>query len=151
MIWIDFGIICIGQENASSPPNAMDFCVEGYLRTVDSKPFYNEKFYHFSTADKIKGCWYTIWLREPTCYDESIFDISQKGVPCVEVLPKWTEYVQQFLSFYLQQSPVHKIAVLLRVEDASDDVVHSSCSLENFMQRLKEGEIRWNELYYVQL
>lgn len=148
MIWIDFGIICIGQEQISVPLNTKDIVVEGYHRTTDSEPFYNEN-YHFNTADKLLGCWYNIWLPEPICYKESFFDIASKGVPYVEVVPKWIKHVETILSFYISQSPTSKIAVLLRAENTSNDTVHPDCSLDEFIQSLTHGNIKWNELYFI--
>lgn len=148
MIWIDFGIICIGQEQISSPSNMNDIIVEGYQRTEDSDPFYNE-YYHFHTADKLLGCWYNIWLPESICYEESFFDIASKGIPYIEMVPKWSAYIKTILSFYINESPCNKIAVLLRIEDKSNNVVHPDCSLSEFIQALSEGNIKWNELYFV--
>lgn len=148
MIWIDFGIICIGQEQISQPPDWKDIVVEGYRRMADSAPFYNES-YHFAAADALTGCWYQIWLPDPRCYEDSFFDIADRGVPYVQTVPGWTASVEKILRFYLAQSPVHRIAVLLRVQDRSDNVVHPLCSLDVFLQRLHDGEIRWNEVYHV--
>jgi len=148
MIWIDFGIICIGQEQTSAPSGVSDIVIEGHPRTVDSAPFYGDG-YHFDTADKLTGCWYNIWLPHPMCYDESFFDIAAKNVPYVETVPKWRECVKKLLAFYIAQSPCGQIAVLLRVQDSSDDTVHPPCSLDEFVQRLDAGRIKWNELYFV--
>lgn len=148
MIWIDFGIICIGQKQISVPSGMKDIVVEGCQRTADSEPLYNE-FYHFHTADKLLGCWYNIWLPEPICYEESFFDIAPEGIPYVEAAPKWSECVENILSFYISQSPTNEIAVLLRVQDTSDDIVHSDCSFDEFIRALTEGKIKWNELYFV--
>ena len=148
MIWIDFGIICIGQEQLSAPADRNGIIFEGYQRTADSEPFYNE-FYHFHTADKLLGCWYNIWLPAPDCYEESFFDIAPKGVPYVEVVPKWADTVERILSFYIKESPSKEIAVLLRVQDKSHDAVHPDCSLSEFVQALSQGNIKWNELYFI--
>ena len=148
MLWIDFGIICIGQEQISTPADMDCIVFEGYRRTADSEPFYNKE-YHFQTADNLLGCWYNIWLPEPICYEESFFDIASKGVPYVEVVPKWFDYVAKILSFYINESPCKKIAVLLRIEDESNDTVHPDYSLSKFVQALREGNIKWNELYFV--
>ena len=125
-----------------------NFIFEGYERTADSEPFY-EKSYHFHSADNITGYWYKILLPEPICYEESFFNVGAKGVPYVEVVPKWTGYVKYILSFYINQSPVNKIAVLLRVQDSSNDTVHSDCSIDEFVRELTIGNIKWNELYVV--
>ena len=148
MIWIDFGIICIGQEQISVPADMNDIVFEGYQRTAESEPFYYKE-YHFHTADNLLGCWYKIWLPESICYEESFFDIASKGVPYVEVVPKWSDYVAKILSFYINESPYNKIAVLLRIQDRSNDIVHPACSLSEFVQALSDGNIKWNELYFV--
>ena len=148
MIWIDFGIICIGQEQLSVPADMNDIVFEGYQRTAESEPFYYKE-YHFHTADNLLGCWYKIWLPESICYEESFFDIASKGVPYVEVVPKWSDYVAKILSFYINESPYNKIAVLLRIQDSSNDIVHPACSLSEFIQELNKGNIKWNELYFV--
>ncbi len=148
MLWIDFGVICIGQDRISTPPDMNDIIVEGYQRTEDSEPIYNE-YYNFHTLDNLLGCWYNIWLPEPICYEESIFDITSKGMPYVKVVPKWSDYVKTILSFYINESPCNKIAVLLRIEDKSNNVVHFDCSLFEFIQAISEGNIKWNELYFI--
>lgn len=150
MIWIDFGIICIGQEKMSVPSVMEDIEIEAYRRHENSEAFYNES-YHFYTADALAGYWYNIWLPDPICYEESFFDISPRGIPCVSVVPKRADHVRRILTFYLNESPTHEIAVLLRVQDRSDDVAHPRCKLEAFLQALEEGTVRWNELYLISL
>ena len=105
--------------------------------------------YRFHTADNLLGYWYNIWLPESIRYEESFFDIASKGVPYVEVVPKWSDYVAKILSFYINESPYNKIAVLLRIQDRSNDIVHPACSLSEFVQALSDGNIKWNELYFV--
>ena len=150
MIWIDFSIICVGQRELSKPNNMNNIIVDAFPRNIDSNPFYSED-YNFNSADKLLGYWYNVWLPEPICFEESFFDISKKDVPWVNVVYKWEKTVQEILEFYINESPEHKIAVLLRVQDDSNDVVHPLCKLDDFVNNLKEGNIKWNELYYVTL
>ena len=51
---------------------------------------------------------------------------------------------------YLKQSPEHKIAVMIRIQDKSNDISHPVCTFDEFVKMMKNGEIRWNELYFVQ-
>lgn len=149
MIWIDFGIICIGQTKPSIPPNINSNDIEIYKRTISSEAQYDE-WYNFHTADTLIGYWYIPWLPEEIMYDESFFDISEKGCPWMNVVPKWEGTVKSILEFYLNESPNHKIAVLLRIQDKSNDTVHSVCKIDEFMNELIEGNIRWNELYFIE-
>ncbi|MCQ2470149.1 MAG: hypothetical protein MJ100_10100 [Ruminococcus sp.] len=36
------------------------------------------------------------------------------------------------------------------VYDKSNDISHSVCTFDEFAEMMKNGEIRWNELYFVQ-
>ncbi|MBQ7783669.1 MAG: hypothetical protein IJ368_06835 [Oscillospiraceae bacterium] len=149
MILIDFGIICIGQTTPSIPPISDSMTIEVYKRTINSDAQYNED-YNFHTADTLIGYWYIPWLRDELVYEESLFDISEKGCPWVYVVPKFKDTVRSFLEFYLNESPEHKIAVLLRIQDKSNDTVHSVCKIDEFMNALTDGNIRWNELYFIE-
>lgn len=131
------------------PKDITDVRYETYKRTADSEPIYNES-YKFDTADKLLGNLYFVWLPDEIIYDESFFDISQKDCPWVCVETKWASTVKRILQFYLQESPTHQIAVLLRVQEESADITHSACSLEEYMNALIEGNIRWNELYFIE-
>ena len=148
MIWIDFNVICIGQNKKTIPCDIKDIVIDAYKRTKRSRPFYISS-YNFQTADKLLGSWYSIRLQDDICYDESLFDISPDDIPYVMVVPKWLELVKKVLLFYLNASPVNKIAVLLRVQDKSDDTINREYSLDEFVQALIAGKIKWNELYYV--
>ncbi len=149
MIWIDFSIICIDQAKPSIPPNIKSDDIDIYERTADSGSFYPLD-YNFRTADALTGYWYMIWLPEEIKYDESFFDISERNCPWINVIPKWKDTVINVLEFYLNESPKHRIAVLLRVQDDSNDVVHPVCKLDEFINDLTEGNIRYNELYFIE-
>lgn len=148
MIFIDFGIICIGQSKSSFPQNIKNVRFEVCKRTTDSEPMYNE-WYHFHTADKLLGNWYLVWLSRNFFYEQSFFDIADKGSPWIYLEPKWKDTVKRILAFYIQASPIHQIAVLLRIQDKSDDISHSVCSLKEYIDALITGNIKWNELYFV--
>lgn len=149
MLWIDFGIICIGQTGCALPEHIKNIRFDVFERTAGSEPMYRDG-YHFHTADQLVGMWYLAWLPEEIMYDESFFEIADAGCPCVYAVPKWVDTVKQVIEFYLQESPVHRIAVLLRVQDESNDISHPNCALDAYMKALTEGKIKWNELYFIQ-
>lgn len=151
MIWVDFGIICIGQKNSSVPSDVADkLIVDIHDRQGDSSPLYDKTYYNFCTADKLNGYWYNFFLPDPACFEESLFDISHRDIPYITILPKWVDTVRRILEFYINESPDNRIAVLIRIQDNSDDVEHSVRSIDEFMGELIDGNIRWNELYYIQ-
>ncbi len=150
MIYIDFGIICIEQTKKTFPKNVKNLKFEVYRRTEKSDAMYNE-WYHFHTADMLTGNWYLVWRKD----DISHFDIPDDkdctyGPPPVCVEPASKDVVRKLLEFYIEKSPIHRIAVLLRLQDESDDVSHPVCTLDEFMNDLAEGNIRSNELYFIE-
>ena len=149
MLWIDLGIICICQTEAAFPDTGRGIRFEHHRRRYKALPMYDE-YYHFRTADRLTGIWYLAWLPDPVCYEQSFFDIADKGCPYICTVPEWEDTVRMMLRFYLNASPDHRIAVLPRVQDRSDDVVHKEpYSLDGFMDGLKCGNIRFNELYFI--
>lgn len=148
MILIDFGIICLEQSQKSFPEDIQNVRFESYTRTAYSKPMYNE-WYHFQDADKLVGVWYFAWLTEDIAFEESFFEIDDKGCPWIYVESKWKRTVKDLLEFYIQESPIHQIAVILRVQDESNNASHSVCTVNEFMKSLELGNTRWNELYYI--
>lgn len=148
MILVDFGIICIGQYEKKIPKLPGRFRFEYYIRKRKSPAMYNDS-YHFETADKLTGSWYFVWFPRDIIYEKSFFDLSGKHRPWIYVLPEWEETVRQILEFYLEQSPEHRIAVLVREQDRSENISHADCTLDEYMNALRTENIRWNELYFI--
>lgn len=148
MILIDFGIICIGQSEITYPKGIKNVRFEVEDRQDHSEPMYDE-WYHFQTADSLSGKWYFVWLSRNIYLEQSFFDISDKGDTCIYVESKWKDTVRTILDFYIQESPTHQIAVLLRMQDRSDNISHPVCTLDEFMKYLAAGEVKWNELYFI--
>ena len=148
MILIDFGIICIGQEKRRFPKGLKSVRFESHKRTEKSEEMYDD-WYNFKTADRLTGMWYFVWLTDDIFLEQSFFDIAPKGSPWVIAQPEWKDTVERILRFYIERSPQKKIAVLLRIQDRSEDVSHKQCTLCEFMDLLTQGSIRWNELYFI--
>ena len=149
MIIADFGIICIEQTQNTYPKGIENICFETYKRVSNSKPMYGES-YNFHTADLLTGYWYLIWPKDEILYEAPFFDLGQKGRPWVVVEQKWAESVRKVLEFYIEQSPQKRIAVLIREQDKSDDIVHATIKIDDFMENLIVGNIKWNELYFIE-
>ena len=148
MILIDFGIICREQTKRSFPRSIPKVRFQSHIRRENSDAMYDD-FYHFEDADKLTGIWYFAWLTDDIFLEQSFFDIADKGSPWIYAVPEWEETVRAILAFYLKASPIHKIAVLPRIQDRSENVTHAECTLDEFMDKLKAGDIRWNELYNI--
>ena len=148
MILIDFGIICREQKRRTVPKHIPKVRFESHIRKENSDPMYYD-YYHFEAADKLTGIWYFAWLSDDIFLEQSFFDIADKGSPWICAVPEWEDTVREILEFYLRSSPIHKIAVLPRIQDKSENVTHEECSLDEFMEMLRAGDVRWNELYMV--
>lgn len=149
MIIADFGVICIEQTKCTYPKGIENIRFETYHRVPGSKPMYME-YYNFHTADMLTGYWYFVWPKDELLYKKPFFDLGEKGCPWVVVIQEWTEIVRKVLEFYIEQSPQNRIAVLIREQDQSDDIVHSAMKIDAYMENLIAGNIRWNELYFVE-
>ena len=148
MILIDFGIICREQKRHTVPKDIPKVRFGSYIRKENSGAMYYG-YYSFEAADKLTGVWYFAWLTDDIFLEQSFFDIADKGSPWIYAVPEWEETVREILAFYLKASPIHKIAVLLRIQDRSENVTHEECSLDEFMDKLRTGDVRWNELYNI--
>ena len=150
MILIDFGIICREQTKRTFPRgrSAEKVRFQSHIRREDSYPMYDD-WYHFEDADKLRGVWYFVWLTKDIILEQSLFDIADKSSPYIYVVPEWEDTVRRILEFYLKASPIHRIAVLLRIQDRSQNVTHDECTLDEFMDMLRAGDVRWNELYNI--
>lgn len=149
MIIADFGIICIGQTKCTYPEGIEDIQFETYKRKANSKAMYN-KWYNFHTADTLIGYWYFVWPKDEDLYEKPFFDLGPKGCPWVIVVQEWAETIRKVLEFYLKQSPENKVAVLIREQDKSNDIIHSAIKFNDFIEKLIAGDIRWNELYFIE-
>ncbi|WP_295152932.1 hypothetical protein [uncultured Ruminococcus sp.] len=148
MILIDLGIICLGQTKRTFPRSIPKVRYRSHVRREDSAPMYDE-WYHFEAADRLTGIWYLAWLTDDIFLEQSMFDIAEKGSPNIYVVPEWEDTVRELLGYYLKESPIHRIAVLLRIQDRSENVTHEECTLDEFMEMLRAGDVRWNELYHI--
>ncbi len=150
-ILVDFGIISIGQTEKTYPELKDKLRFQAYKRNLGktkSKPFYwDTEFYPFSTAYDLKGVWYLPWFPYEVNLIEYFFEM--KEGPYLRVNPKYESLVRKLLRFYLDESPEKKVAVLLCIQEKSKDLVHEPMKLKAFMDDLKEGKIRWNELYFI--
>lgn len=149
MIIADFGVICIGQTECTYPDKTDDIRFEAYQRWTDNKAMY-ESSYNFQSADSLVGYWYFVWPKEELFYEKPFFDIAQKGRPYVALAQEWVETVRKVMEFFIEQSPEKRIAVLIREQDNSNDVVHSAIKINEFMENLIAGNIKWNELYFIE-
>ncbi|MCH5160686.1 MAG: hypothetical protein J1G04_01500 [Clostridiales bacterium] len=149
MVIADFGIICLGQTECNYPNGTVDICFEVHRRLADSKAMYDNT-YNFHTADTLIGNWYFVWPKEEIMYEKPFFDIGPKGRPWVCVAREWRETIRKVLEFYICQSPEQKVAVLIREQDNSDNIVHPILKIDEFMSKLLSGNIRWNELYFIE-
>ena len=169
MMLTDFAVICIGQEEPGFPESFGEVkddperetkvcvCADGtpflefecYKRRQGDESIYDD-WYNFKTADSLTGVLYFVWQPHDKLLEDSFFDFAgEAGSKHVCIVPKWEKTVRELLEYYTGQSPEHRIAVLLRMQDRSDDTVHKACSVDEFMKLLKSGGVVWNETYFI--
>lgn len=147
MIFADFNIICINQPNKDCFVSD-SLIYEAHNRNNTLTLVYPED--SFADAHSLRGWWYTYWPNEALYYDNQFFDLNPSVKRnAIRLYPKWLTISKELLSFYISKSPTHTVAVVIRVQDHSNNIKHGRCSLNYFLSEMLAGRICYNELYFV--
>lgn len=148
MIIADLNIICINQKKKRAFIDKARLTCEAHNRNRSMSPVYATD--NFGVADGLKGWWYTYLPSKAYFFDSPFFDLNLRDNDnAVELNPQWNDLLCTLLSFFIKESPCGTIGFLIRLQDKSDNMVHGKYCLEEFMQELRLGNIRYNELYFI--
>ncbi len=163
MVIADFNIVCLNQKHEDIFDNDVikcdstnlnkgkiytyvgwDFlkCLKGYLYEIypkardDANYGYDQEFFDFNHIDKE--------------YDDKITALCEKRgqLLCVK---KSEEDVIKIVDYYLDKSPVNRICFMVRIQDKEEEAVLGTMSRNEFVSRLKDGDLRFNVAYIVSL
>ena len=144
MIIADFCILCIGQITCSICHDVSPLEVQCINRNIFREAFFSA--YNCQQIDKEKGWFYLFWP-DTESYKVSFFDLMHGDY--ITVFPEWQSTIRKLLLYYLLKSPNKTVAVLIRAQGYSANVVHQAYSLDEFMDDICSGQIRLNEIYYI--
>lgn len=115
-----------------------------------------------------KGIWYEIYPKNRELkdyqYDQEFFDLDYKTtiysdklialknkrnrVICVE---EYEKDILNIIDFYLKKSPIHRICVMIRVQDKEEEAILGTMSRKEFVYKLRSEELCYNVAYIVSL
>lgn len=144
----DLNIICINQQHASLFPNCGNLDIEKYDRNTSGDPVYWSD--DFNTAHRLRGWWYTIYPKGNLFLERPFFDLCN-DLECdlVRLYPEWQTVMSNILVYYIEKSPLRKVGVLIRAQDVTEDTVAGEFRLDEFLQMLIHGEVKYNTLYFL--
>ena len=145
--WIDFNILCIGAQKAKIFANNL-YSVE----VMNNNPNKAHKCYieHWDVINRIQGIWYELWTLNDK--DDFIINSTWKLDSDVygyqlyidrEVKP----ILQDILNFYIANSPIEKIIVLLRHQGYETGYIENNMPVNTFLDKLINKEIYGNVAY----
>jgi len=148
MIIADLNIICVEQAKRTFPKNIDEIVVESHDRRQSCDPVYPDD--NFGEANRINGWWYTFWPTDQYFLSCPFFELPCSSDPyAIKLSSAWEKEVIKLFSYYIGISPVQMIGVLVRAQGISNNVVHDCVSLNVFREKMMNGQIKYNELYYV--
>ena len=147
MVTADLNIICLGQRRSKRIRNVQSgnkICVESYNRNGKSPPcIYAEEF---PVTHQLRGIWYRIWPNRDVTY-QPFFDLASKGDNHYILISGHSHDLEEIMQYYLELSPIHMICVLVRLQYETAEHIHDACTLTHYFEKLRRGEIRFNESY----
>ena len=161
MVISDFNIICLGQKepelfsSKTIKTTATDLNKDG-----------TATFIGWDTFLGFKGIWYEILPNDRESenyrYDREFFDLNYKTTAYVDTLlalkdkrnqlvceEKYKKDIIDVIDFYLEKSPIKRICVMVRVQDKEEEAILGTMRRKEFVDKLRNGELRFNVLYIV--
>ena len=163
MVISDFNIICLAQAEPELYNSNTTKVTANNLNEKEVSTYIGWEIFQ-----GFKGIWYEVYPKnresENYQYDQEFFDLNYKTsiysdklialknkrnrVVCVE------EYKKDILSvmdFYLKKSPIHRICVMIRVQDKEEEAILGTMKRSEFVCNLQNGELCYNIAYIISL
>lgn len=149
MVLADLNIICVGQSQQKFPTKYNKFSIRAFNRNRKKlQPVY--LYDSFPVAHSLCGWWYQIHPKGWREFLENpFFEFNSYNSAFVGLRSQWIDDIQELLSFYIEQSPIREIAVVIRLESTVSEYVHMSCSIRSYINDLIKGNVAYNHLYFI--
>lgn len=162
MVISDFNIICLAQKEAELFNSK---AINSKANNLNVKKVLT--YIGWNIFQGFKGIWYEIYPKNRELkdyqYDQEFFDLDYKTtiysdklialknkrnrVICVE---EYEKDILNIIDFYLKKSPIHRICVMIRVQD-KEEAILGTMSRKEFVYKLKKEELCYNVAYIVSL
>jgi hypothetical protein len=151
MVMADFIIFCIRQKKMAKFESQI-FKIDCYKNCIRYK-----KFTCWDILQSLYGNLYDIYTnkRNDADFDQyEPFDLRTSKKDCfgefgMVVVQKNLEEIKRVINFYLQSSPIKKIAVLFRLQGKEKETFQGETSEHEFIQLLIKEKIRYNVVYLI--
>ncbi len=149
MVIADFVIIALRQHRRIKKP------LKSILIEAKKRRWFSRKIYAdgFPVAQALMGWWYTFYPPDSLIYTDPFFDIKDSeqrdDVKNVVIRAQWEKIIIYVLDYYLSMAETGTIAILFRLNNPVQEVIHCACSYEFFVNELLNGKIHFDELYFV--
>mgnify|MGYP000014848444 CR=1 FL=1 len=163
MVISDFNIICLAQKGAELFNSKM---IKSTANNLNVKKVLT--YIGWNIFQGFKGIWYEIYPKNRESkdyqYDQEFFDLDYKStiysdklialknkrnrVICVK---EYEKDILNIIDFYLEKSPIHRICVMIRVQDKEEEAILGTMSRKEFVYKLKNEELCYNVAYIVSL
>ena len=125
------------------------FTFEKYNRNS----FWPQKLYKdtFPFVQAFRGFWYRVYPPAEDMYSNTFFDmeIRADGIPHIIVRKEWIDSISYLLTYFLDFEPELHCGVLIRLDGAKKEVIHTGYTSETFVAELLQGNIHFDEMYLI--
>lgn len=124
------------------------------IQTHNRNCFFALRQYYknYFVSQALRGIWYSIYPQKEKMYMDAFCDLSISGQSKqlhVHLRESWIETVCSLIKYYTESSPHHLIGIMFRIDYPDKEVIHTVCSLDEYISALLNGDIRFDELYFV--
>lgn len=149
MVIADFNIICLKQKNMKVYKSP--FIKTEAFRNSNISQIYGDKW---SILSAFYGYGYSLYpVDEKNNYDYShgFFDLTiNNKVKNIVLADLEMERFAQIIDFYLNQSPIKKICILIRLDWSGDNTLLGTINRNEFLSKLEKQELSFNTAYIIE-
>ena len=149
MVVADFNILCLKQRTMKvykSPSIKVDT-----FKISNISEIYGEKW---SVLSAFNGYGYSVYpVNKKNDYDYSrgFFDLEiNNEVKNIVLADLEMEKLAQIIDFYINQSPIKKICVLIRLDWSKDNTLLGTIGKDEFFSKLEKQELSFNTAYIIE-
>lgn len=149
MVVSDFNIFCLNQRVQKKYINTTIKFDVFKIKNI-SKLYYGDKW---SILWALKGLGYNLYPADKLGqydYSRGFFDLFIKDNKKYLILSDLqVKEFAEIIHFYIQQSPIKKICVLIRLDWDNENTILGTFSEEEFLKKLEHRELLFNTAYMV--
>ena len=149
MVVSDLVIIAIDQRFPKKPKSDQ-VAIQTYNR---NSFFVSQQYYNsFFICQALRGIWYSMCPKKEKMYTDTFCDLAisdQLKQLHVHLRDCWIDTLCSLIKYYIESSPHHLVGIMFRLDYPEREVIHSVCSVDEYISDLLNGSVCFDELYFV--